>query len=111
MNIVDSYCARKMKKALLVGVKYSGKKYLPGLGKDLENMEATLKSRGFLVTVLNNFQNQEEISEKILSCYAEISQSLTAKDDIFVFYFTGHGYHDKNTFIEVSDTRICSHEW
>jgi len=82
------------KQALLIGVSnYKGEASdLPGINYDIEKMKKLFIAWGFEVKVL--FDNESMMTEKYLKMY---SNSLN-KNDIFAFYYTGHGSYalDKN---------------
>ncbi len=85
------------KEALVVGVSdYRGNNDLSGIEIDTSNIKTLLQSWGFHVKMISNAESMRLASE--LSAYS----SLT-KDDIFVFYYSGHGYHIKDTSGDEAD--------
>ena len=80
------------KEALILGVSdYMGEKSdLGGVKKDIPRMENLFKSWGFNVTLLKDAQSMN--LESYLGNYANLSAN-----DSFIFYYSGHGYHIKDT--------------
>jgi len=79
------------KEALIVGVSdYVGTKGdLAGVKKDVVNMKVLFEQWGFHVNVLKDAQSMA--LEKQLSRFSDLG-----KDDNFIFYYSGHGYHIKD---------------
>ncbi len=82
--------------ALLVGLRkvdpdqyngWDGENGCWGCELDVDNMERILTTQGFQVTVL---KTAEATHDNILDKLRSITSSLNA-DDIFVFYYSGHG--------------------
>ena len=79
------------KEALILGVSnYMGTKYdLEGVKKDVPRMADLFRNWGFHVTIL---QDAESMGlESSLAQYSSLG-----KDDSFIFYYSGHGYHIKD---------------
>ena len=76
------------KEALIVGVNdYKGEKSdLPGVKKDVLNMQKLFEKWGFKVTVLENAKSMN--LEAYLNDYSQLT-----KNDEFIFYYSGHGSH------------------
>ncbi|MFA8436131.1 MAG: caspase family protein [Marinifilaceae bacterium] len=82
--------------ALLVGLKsvdpiaydgWDGTNGCWGCELDVDNMERILKPLGY---VINKLKTAEATRDKILSSLYRAAENLVA-DDIFVFYYSGHG--------------------
>ena len=85
------------KEALVVGVSdYRGNNDLSGIEIDTSNIKTLLQSWGFHVKMISNAESMNLASE--LSSYSNL-----AKDDVFVFYYSGHGYHIKDTSGDEAD--------
>ncbi|NEW60525.1 caspase family protein, partial [Sulfurovum sp. bin170] len=86
------------KEALLVGVSdYRGTADdLVGIDIDVANMKSLLEKWGFHTTILSNEESMN-LSQQL------DSYSALTKDDDFVFYYSGHGYHIKDKNGDESD--------
>ena len=82
----------QQKEALVLGVSnYMGTKYdLAGVKKDVPRMAELFRNWGFHVTVIKDADSMN--LESYLANYANLKA-----DDNFIFYYSGHGYHTKDT--------------
>jgi hypothetical protein len=80
------------KEALVVAVdNYKGTKYdRGGVKKDFGRMKNLFESWGFHVTLVRNAE-----SMKLEQYLSHLAKSL-GRDDEFIFYYSGHGYHIKD---------------
>ena len=81
------------KEALIVAVdNYKGTKYdLDGVKKDFKKMQQLFENWGFHVTLVRNAESMK------LEQYLSHAVNSLSRDDKFIFYYSGHGYHIKDT--------------
>ena len=84
--------------ALLVGVsEYSeGWSNLPGVRKDLKEVQTALEQKGFNTIVVNN-PTRNELRDSIENFINEYGQAV---DNRLIFYFAGHGHTLKSSYGE-----------
>jgi hypothetical protein len=91
----------KSKKALLIGINYTGTQYqLNGCINDTESIKTRLKSIGFNdndITIMTDVTNMRPTRDNILQSFQKLLVNSEPGDLLF-FFFSGHGSYilDKN---------------
>ncbi len=101
-NVNKEYMSRVKAKALLVGIKQTkltgfDNNATAGVNKDIKDMTSILKDRGFKDSQITSRRDAINMTRAdILKNLENIAQEFVA-GDIFVFYFSGHGYRLKDS--------------
>jgi hypothetical protein len=84
--------------AILIGMDNYSLNPLPYSSKDATDLKQTLvtscrfkEDNIYLIT-----DSQVPVKEQIDKCFKEIEGTFNKKEDLFLFYFSGHGEYDKN---------------